>query len=82
MSVWDTGCPWIIWPVRLLGLKKSADGLLALKWWQEGRLDLIVDYCTQDVRVTHELYAYGRDNGFLLFKNKAGHHVRIPVDWK
>jgi DEAD/DEAH box helicase domain-containing protein len=67
---------------QTLGLKKSADGLLALKWWQEGRLDLIVDYCTQDVRVTHELYAYGRDNGFLLFKNKAGHHVRIPVDWK
>ena len=67
---------------QTLGLKKSADGLLALKWWQEGRLDLIVDYCTQDVRVTHELYTYGRNNGFLLFKNKAGHHVRIPVDWK
>ncbi len=65
-----------------LGLKKSADGLLALKWWREGRLDLIVDYCIQDVRVTHELYTYGRDNGFLLFKNKAGHHVRIPVAWK
>jgi DEAD/DEAH box helicase domain-containing protein len=67
---------------QTLGLEKSADGLLALKWWQEGRLDLIVEYCTQDVRVTHELYAYGRDNGFLLFKNKAGHQVRIPVDWK
>nr|WP_320192818.1 DEAD/DEAH box helicase [uncultured Desulfobacter sp.] len=67
---------------QTLGLEKSADGLLALKWWQEGRLDLIVDYCTQDVRVTHELYTYGRDHGYLLFKNKAGHQVRIPVDWK
>ena len=67
---------------QTLGLEKSADGLLALQWWQEGRLDLIVEYCTQDVRVTHELYTYGRDNGFLLFKNKAGHQVRIPVDWK
>ena len=42
---------------------------------------VIVDYCTQDVRVTHELYKYGRDNDFLLFKNKAGHHVRIPVSY-
>jgi len=67
---------------QTLGREKSADGLLALEWWQQGRLDLIVDYCTQDVRVTRELYTYGRDNGFLIFKNKAGHHVRIPVDWK
>ena len=67
---------------QTLGLEKSADGLLALEWWKQGRLDLIVEYCTQDVKVTHELYRYGRDHGYLLFKNKAEHHVRIPVEWK
>ncbi len=63
-----------------LDAKKSADGLMALEWWKQGRLDLITEYCTQDVRVTRDLYRFGRDNGFLLFKNKAGYQVRIPLE--
>jgi DEAD/DEAH box helicase domain-containing protein len=64
-----------------LGCKKSADGLMALKWWEQGEIDKIVSYCRQDVRVTKDLYLFGKQNRFLLFKNKAGHGVRIPVDW-
>ena len=29
-----------------LGAKKSADGLQAIKWWREGRLSEIIDYCS------------------------------------
>ncbi len=65
-----------------LGAKKSADGLAALRWWKQGRMDKIIDYCRQDVRVTRDLYRYGLDNRFLVFKNKAGHQVRVPVDWQ
>jgi DEAD/DEAH box helicase domain-containing protein len=61
--------------------RKSADGLQALKWWQQGRIDEILEYCRQDVRITRDLYLYGRQNGYLLFRNKAGEVVRIPVDW-
>jgi DEAD/DEAH box helicase domain-containing protein len=64
-----------------LGTQKSADGLMALQWWQQGEVDKIVQYCTQDVRVTRDLYLFGRNNQFLLFTNKAGHKVRIPVSW-
>lgn len=64
-----------------LGTAKSADGLTALKWWKEGRIDEIIDYCRQDVRVTRDLYLYGRKNGYLLFRNKAEKVVRIPVKW-
>jgi DEAD/DEAH box helicase domain-containing protein len=64
-----------------LGTEKSADGLMALKWWQQGEMDKIIDYCTQDVRVTRDLYRFGRDNRFLVFRNKAGHQVRVPVSW-
>ena len=64
-----------------LGKEKSADGLMALEWWKQGKIDKIVAYCTQDVRVTRDLYLYGRDNGFLVFKNKAGYQVRVPVNW-
>jgi DEAD/DEAH box helicase domain-containing protein len=64
-----------------LGAEKSADGLMALQWWQQGEMDKIIEYCTQDVRVTRDLYRFGRDNRFLVFRNKAGHQVRVPVSW-
>jgi DEAD/DEAH box helicase domain-containing protein len=64
-----------------LEVQKSADGLMALKWWQQGEMDKIIDYCTQDVRVTRDLYRFGRDNRFLVFRNKAGQQVRVPVSW-
>ncbi|WP_246052221.1 DEAD/DEAH box helicase [Desulfobotulus mexicanus] len=64
-----------------LGAQKSADGLLALQWWKEGRLKEIIDYCRQDVLLTRDLYLYGVTKGFLLFRNKAGHGVRLPVDF-
>jgi DEAD/DEAH box helicase domain-containing protein len=64
-----------------LGIPKTADGLQALRWWQEGRLREIIDYCKHDVKITRDLYLYGKNKGYLLFKNKAGNTVRIPVDW-
>ncbi|GBC61013.1 DEAD/DEAH box helicase [Desulfonema ishimotonii] len=64
-----------------LGAKKSADGLQALKWWKEGRIRDIIDYCRIDVEVTRDLFLYGRENGYLLFRNKAGNTVRVPVAW-
>jgi DEAD/DEAH box helicase domain-containing protein len=64
-----------------LGERKSGTGLQALKWWQEGRMDLIVEYCTKDVALTRDLYRFGRENGYLLFRNKAGSLVRLPVAW-
>jgi len=66
---------------QTLGCKKSADGLAALKWWKQGKMEKIIEYCTQDVRVTRDLYRFGNENRFLLFKNKAEHQVRIPVLW-
>jgi len=64
-----------------LGTQKSASGLEALEWWKQGRLDEIIAYCKQDVAVTRDLYLFGRDNGFLLFSNKAGRTVRLPIEW-
>ncbi len=64
-----------------LGTKKSADGLQALTWWKQGKIDEIVEYCRQDVALTRDLYRFGRQNGYLLFHNKAQQTVRLPVDW-
>lgn len=64
-----------------LGRKKTADGLQALKWWKQGQIQEIIDYCKADVKITKDLFQYGQKNGYLLFKNKAKNTVRLPVDW-
>jgi DEAD/DEAH box helicase domain-containing protein len=64
-----------------LGVSKSANGLQALQWWKQGRMDRIVTYCRDDVAITRDLFLFGRNNGYVLFKDRTGHRLRIPVDW-
>jgi DEAD/DEAH box helicase domain-containing protein len=64
-----------------LGAEKTGDGLQALRWWKMGKVRELLDYCKEDVRLTLELYRFGCDKGYLLFKNKAGNTVRVPVDF-
>jgi DEAD/DEAH box helicase domain-containing protein len=65
--------------LHTLGEKKRGDGLQALQWYKEGRIDEIIDYCRFDVEITRNLYLYGLANNYLLFANKAGNVVRLPV---
>jgi DEAD/DEAH box helicase domain-containing protein len=64
-----------------LGVKKTANGLLALQWYKEGRIDEIISYCRHDVKITRDLFLFGLENRYLLFQNKAGSVVRLPVDF-
>jgi DEAD/DEAH box helicase domain-containing protein len=65
-----------------LAENKSADGLQALRWWQEGKILEIIEYCRQDVKITRDLYRFGKDNGHLVYTDKEHHNVRIPVAWQ
>ncbi len=60
---------------------KTADGLQALQWFKEGRLDLIEEYCRKDVDVTRNLFRYGLERQYLLFDRKGEGRMRIPVNW-
>jgi DEAD/DEAH box helicase domain-containing protein len=60
---------------------KTADGLDALRWWKAGKMAKILEYCRSDVAITRDLYRFGRQNGYLLFQNKAKQTVRLPVEW-
>jgi DEAD/DEAH box helicase domain-containing protein len=64
-----------------LGVRKTADGLQALSWWKAGRSREVMAYCRSDVQITLDLYRFGRENGYLLFRNKAGRPVRVPSSW-
>jgi DEAD/DEAH box helicase domain-containing protein len=65
-----------------LGTTKQVDGLQALKWWREGRIRDIVDYCKKDVKLTRDLFLFGRQNGYLIFSNRGQKRMRVPVDWQ
>lgn len=60
---------------------KSADGLLAVEWWKTGQIQKIIDYCTQDVRVTRDVFNFGRQNGFVRIQRSDDNCVDVPVQW-
>ena len=71
-----------------LGTGKSADGLDALRWWQEYKktgnkepMMKIAEYCCFDVKVTKEVHEYGIKNGFLKYNDRNGNPTQVDVDW-
>jgi DEAD/DEAH box helicase domain-containing protein len=62
-----------------LGVAKSGDGLTALRWWSEGRVDLIEHYCRGDVAILRDLFEHARAAGHLLFRTRGGERVRLPL---
>ncbi len=65
-----------------LGEGKKGSGLNAVKWFREGRWDLLEEYCRDDVRITRDLYRFGLEEGYLLYKPRNGKITRIPVNWR
>ena len=63
-----------------LGKGKSADGLQALKWYKEGKLDKIIEYCKVDVEVTRDVHLYALENGKLHYDSRNGIKT-VSVDW-
>jgi len=65
-----------------LGLKKSSHGLEAIKMFREGRIQELKDYCTQDVKVTKEIYELIKRQQFLWIPNRDNlgpmHKLEIP----
>jgi len=71
-----------------LGAQKTADGLESLKWYKEylagdkAKLDQIVEYCKMDVKITRDLFLFGRDNGYVEYSNRSKtSKLRLNVDW-
>lgn len=64
-----------------IGTKKSAHGLLAVQWWKEGKVQEIIDYCRQDVKVTKEVYEFGRENKYILFDDRMGERRQVDISF-
>lgn len=64
-----------------LGIEKTAEGLQAVKWYREGKIYEIAEYCCYDVKITKLVHEYGRHHKQVHFKNRMGAELSAPVDW-
>lgn len=64
-----------------LGSGKTAEGLQAVRWYQEGRFADIAIYCKEDVRITRDLHLFGCKNKFIYCTDKTGQSRQVSVDW-
>ena len=65
-----------------LNAEKSADGLVSLQWFKEGKIDKIIEYCKQDVEITRDLFLYGESHGYVKYSTRLGVAKDLKVDWK
>jgi len=64
-----------------LGAGKSGHGLEAITWWKNGEIEKLIKYCTDDVKITKEVYEYAMKYGLLKYKD--GLAIKdIPLDTK
>lgn len=63
-----------------LGVKKTGHGFLALDYFRNKEWDKLKSYCLDDVRLTKDLFEYGRKNGKLYFLSHTGKR-EIPVNF-
>jgi DEAD/DEAH box helicase domain-containing protein len=64
-----------------LGTGKSADGLMAVEWYKKGEIAKIIEYCMQDVKVTRDVFQFGRQNGYIRIQNSESSQTQVPVQW-
>ena len=67
-----------------LGMKKTGNGFDAVRWWKQGEIAKIREYCLDDVRVTKEIYDYAMANQKLIFKEgKLLKEIKLDTsDWE
>ena len=52
-----------------LNTNKSGHGGEAIVWWKNGEKQKVIDYCTDDVRITKDVYEYALKNKLLKYKD-------------
>ncbi|MDO8728465.1 MAG: ribonuclease H-like domain-containing protein [bacterium] len=62
-----------------LGQNKTGHGDDAINWWKAGEVERVRAYCTNDVKLTKELYDYALANNSLVFK-EGGALNKIKLD--
>ena len=64
-----------------LQVGKSGDGLDAIRWWREGRLMDIAEYCCFDVKCTRLVHEYGVSKKQLFYNDRFQQRRSVGVEW-
>lgn len=62
-----------------LGTQKSGHGLEAVEWFKQGEWEKIEKYCVDDVRITRDVYEYGKLHKQIFYPDLSGNVKPIPV---
>jgi len=62
-----------------LNTQKSGHGLQAVEWFKTGEFDKIEKYCIDDVRITRDVYEYGKTHKQIFYPDLASNIKPIPV---
>lgn len=65
-----------------LGVGKIAEGLDAIRWWREGKVMEIAEYCCFDVKVTRLVHEHGTRHGELFYADRFGRKQRMEINWQ
>ena len=65
-----------------LGETKSANGVQSVRWFRDGELDKVAEYCKADVDITRRVYEFGRENGFINYYSRLGSKLKVATNWK
>jgi hypothetical protein len=63
------------------GVEKTAEGLQAIRWFKDGRLLEIAEYCCYDVKLTKLVHEHGRRHKQIHYANRFGKKMAVAVSW-
>ena len=63
------------------GLEKTSKRMQAIRWFKDGKLLEIAEYCCYDVKITRLVHEYGAADKQLSYKNRFGATLSVPVSW-
>lgn len=58
---------------------KIAHGLDAVRFYKEGKLDKLKEYCDMDVLITKEVFDFVLENGYLFYHSGTGEKRKIDI---
>ena len=64
-----------------IGVGKTGDGLDAIRWWREGRLLDIAEYCCFDVKCTKLVHEFGIAKKRLFYTDRFQQRKSVAVEW-
>jgi DEAD/DEAH box helicase domain-containing protein len=73
--------PYDLTQIPTLDMLVYLQGLQAIKWFKEGKLVEIAEYCCYDVKITKLVHEHGCQQKQLHYNNRFGKKLSVPIEW-